>query len=40
MLASSDNAVMKSVTLLTMIFLPATFVSVSTTDLLASCLCY
>ncbi|XP_014553122.1 hypothetical protein COCVIDRAFT_108561 [Bipolaris victoriae FI3] len=27
MLASSDNAVMKSITLLTMIFLPATFIS-------------
>ena len=29
MLANSDNRVMKSITLLTMIFLPGTFISVS-----------
>jgi len=29
MLASTDNQIMKSITLLTMIFLPATFISVS-----------
>ncbi|KAI9809041.1 MAG: hypothetical protein M1825_002330 [Sarcosagium campestre] len=33
MLASSDNAIIKSITLLTMIVLPATFISVSTANM-------